>query len=1133
MKISRQLRTVGVFALFSCLLFSCGGQKGLASTSSSLASSAGTSSSLPTTSSGMSSSSSSSSAPLKKFTCNFYNYNRDILWTTDVTEGTDVDYHGETPTREKTAESTFVFNGWDKPLQAIRANTDFTAQFKAVTNQYQVTFKDEDGTVKKNAYVDYGSYATYDLENPVKPRDDQYTYTFSGWSPSLSETPIVADTLFTATYDKAINSYTASFYSSDTATTPLYTTKVSYGQLANYAGDTPTKETTAAATYAFAGWDADPTQTPIVKDTRFNATFTGTTRQYQVSFYVSSSAWEALYTTKTEYGQFASYGGETPTKDGDTQYSYVFAGWDKDPAATKILGSTRFNAVFTRTTNTYTASFFDRDDATTPIWTTQVAYGSTCTFGGTLPSKEDVNGVSYPFYGWDSDPEKTVIKANTSFYARFAECGAYRYNFNKDKNLLAFGDNETQTNVQAEDYSSTNSETTTLMVANKLASYEGGFGTLKKGGYIYTAGPIKGIYAVTVNTGNLQGFSLAWGWANNFYTERTSFTPHMNAGESYTYRFDDASRPSYFRLASNDGDLDIKSIIVTYTRISSKADVVDYFSFKLNEAGDAYILTSVSDTANEVIIPSSYLGKPVIEIGENAFGSHYLWDYVQIPSSVKVIDAKAFYGNTFKAIDLPNSITSIGDYAFSDCDNLFTFHLPASVVSLGANITQHCSSLTSFSVEAGSSFSVSSDQRCLIDSNGVLKAFAYRGMVDYTLPAEVSAIGASVFDGCDKLKSIAFPAGTTSIGDHACDSCKGIVKVNIPKSVTSVGAYAFNNCTTLQSVVFEGGSLCSKIGERAFASDRVLSSINLPSGVTDIGKEAFVSDSSLLTISLSGAVIIGDSAFNSCTGLSQVSLPACLKTMEAAAFGRCSALKEVTFGSPTNLEKIDRWTFEKTPITSLVLPDGLATIADAAFKDCESLASVTLPSNRIDFTKEAFSDCIALHYNALTGVDYLGNGTTSYYAALGLHDTNATSISLSDDCAYVVKYAFNSCDSIVTFKAGASLDYIGVSAFNRCTKLVNVDLGNKVSVIDEGAFSAINANATVVLPSSLKRIGPNAFYDSGIARVYYAGEVSDWQYVNNKGVGAGVAYYSSTQPTDTSHTYWYYNGSVPTIWKVA
>jgi hypothetical protein len=1138
MKISKEIRMAGILSVFSCLLFSCGGQRNSSSSSSTIASSGEVSSSSPTHSSETPFSSSSSSRILKKYTCNFYNYNRDLLWTSEVNEGTDIDYHGATPKREKTAESTFVFSGWDKSLKTIEANTDFTAQFKNVINQYQVTFNNEDGTAIKTDYVPYGSYASFDQEKPVKARDQHYTYNFSGWSPSLSETPIVEDTVFTAQYGKSANKYQASFYASEEDATPLYTTNVAYGEFANYSGDTPTKDATAASTYAFAGWDANPAETPIVKDTRFNATFTGTLRQYEAAFYCSSSASEALYTTKVEYGKFASYGGETPTKDGNAQYSYVFAGWDKDPSATKILGYTRFNAVFTQTTNSYTASFYDSTNATTPIWTTQVAYGSTCAFGGTLPSKEDVNGVSYPFVGWDSDPEKTPIKGNTSFYAKFGECGAYRYNLNKDKNQLAFGDNETTTNIRAEDYSSSNSETNALVVAKKLTSYEGGFGILKQGGYIYSAEAIKGLYAITISTGNLQGFSLAWGWANNFYTERTTFTPHMDAGETYTYRFKDAKRPSYFRLASTNGDLAIKSIILTYTRVSSEADVVDYFRFTLNETGDAYILTSVSASVDECIIPSSYLGKPVVEIGENAFdrpsgvwSSGNIGNYVQIPSSITKIDKNAFSGNGFAAIDLPNSITSIGDYAFSGCGNLLTFHLPASVVSLGANITKDCSSLMSFSVESGSAFSVSSDQRCLIDSNGVLKAFAYRGMVDYTLPSGVTMIGPSAFAGCYKLKSIAFPAGTTSIADYAFDGCEGLVNLSIPKSVTSIGNFAFNNCKGLQSVVFESGSLCSKLGDSAFENDKVLASVNLPSGVTDIGREAFACDSSLSAISLAGAVNINDEAFELCTGLTQVSLPACLKTLGGSAFSECSALKEVTFGSPTNLEKINNGTFEKDALTAIALPDGLGVIEDGAFKDCESLSSVTLPTKRIEFTKNAFYECTSLHYNVLNSVDYLGNGVTSYYAALGLHDSNATSVILSDDCSYVGKEAFSSCNSIDTFKAGSHLDYIGFHAFYYCSKLLNIDLGS-ITSIDEGAFSHINANAAIVLPTSIKTIGVNAFVDSGLAYVYYAGDVSDWAYVGKKNIGVSVAYYLESQPKDTSHKYWYYNGATPTIWKV-
>ncbi len=114
---------------------------------------------------------------------------------------------------------------------------------------------------------------------------------------------------------------------------------------------------------------------------------------------------------------------------------------------------------------------------------------------------------------------------------------------------------------------------------------------------------------------------------------------------------------------------------------------------------------------------------------------------------------------------IPNSVTSIGNYAFSGCSGLTSITIPNSVTSIGNTAFQGCSGLTSI-----------------------------------TIPNSVTSIGESAFYGCSGLTSVTIGNSVTSIGYYAFSGCSGLTSVTIGNSVTSIGDYAFINCSGLNSV---------------------------------------------------------------------------------------------------------------------------------------------------------------------------------------------------------------------------------------------------------------------------------------------------------------------------------------------
>ncbi len=113
--------------------------------------------------------------------------------------GQTAEYKGATPTKAADAEYTYTFSGWSPTPGIISADTTYTATYTKEINKYTVTWKNYDGTtLETDSNVEYGSTVTYNGETPTRAADAEYTYTFAGWSPSV--TNVTGDATYTATY---------------------------------------------------------------------------------------------------------------------------------------------------------------------------------------------------------------------------------------------------------------------------------------------------------------------------------------------------------------------------------------------------------------------------------------------------------------------------------------------------------------------------------------------------------------------------------------------------------------------------------------------------------------------------------------------------------------------------------------------------------------------------------------------------------------------------------------------------------------------------------------------------------------------------------------------------------------------
>lgn len=192
--------------------------------------------------------------------------------------------------------------------------------------------------------------------------------------------------------------------------------------------------------------------------------------------------------------------------------------------------------------------------------------------------------------------------------------------------------------------------------------------------------------------------------------------------------------------------------------------------FTPSTGGRSYSVRKYKGKSRDLVIPSTYNGKPVTEIGNEAFKDNSALTSVTIPDSVTNIGYEAFsHCSGLTSVTIGAGVTNIGSFAFSCCRGLTSVTIPNSVMSIGRYAFQFCSGLTSV-----------------------------------TIGNSVKKIGDFAFSGCSGLTSVTIPNSVTSIGWGAFYDCSGLTSVTIPSSVTSIGDWAFKDCTALTVITFQG-----------------------------------------------------------------------------------------------------------------------------------------------------------------------------------------------------------------------------------------------------------------------------------------------------------------------------------------
>ena len=165
----------------------------------------------------------------------------------------------------------------------------------------------------------------------------------------------------------------------------------------------------------------------VTGEATYTATFSSTLNEYTIIF---KNGEDTLQTGKVAYGTVPTYDGETPTKQGDVQYSYTFKGWDVEPVA--VTGEATYTATFSSTLNEYTIIFKNGEDT---LQTGKVAYGTVPTYDGAEPTKPADVQYSYTFKGWDVEP--VAVTGEATYTATFSSTlNEYTITFKNGEDIL-------------------------------------------------------------------------------------------------------------------------------------------------------------------------------------------------------------------------------------------------------------------------------------------------------------------------------------------------------------------------------------------------------------------------------------------------------------------------------------------------------------------------------------------------------------------------------------------------------------------------------------------------------------------------------------------------------------------------
>jgi hypothetical protein len=398
------------------------------------------------------------------------------------------------------------------------------------------------------------------------------------------------------------------------------------------------------------------------------------------------------------------------------------------------------------------------------------------------------------------------------------------------------------------------------------------------------------------------------------------------------------------------------------------------------------------DSDTTLTIPAS-----LIDIGTNAFKKCTGLTSVSFANATNLtsIGDSAFNGdkNITSALDLSpdTALTSIGNYAFQNCDGVASVKFPSSLETIGTYAFQSCGGLTTADFSSATSLTSIGDYAFQMGTS------------------KLTSLGTNSLANCTSL---------TTIGSYAFGGDSGLTSLSFPTSLKEIKSFAFNNNYGITAIIFPVNCALATLGEQAFGSvgkNAGLTSIDLSNCtlLSSLGKNLFanamagITGNTITLPNTSTLTSIPDSCFNECRATYLIGIGSYITSIGASAFANCPYLSSTTAGG-----------------TTFVIPNSVTSLGANAFQTDSALTKVSL-----------------------------GTGITAILANTFESDTSLTDVYINGSLASIATEAFIGCSSLKRTQTGSvygisdifvikdSVTTIGANAFDGCTGLSTVYMG--------------------------------------------------------------------------------------------
>ncbi len=441
-------------------------------------------------------------------------------------------------------------------------------------------------------------------------------------------------------------------------------------------------------------------------------------------------------------------------------------------------------------------------------------------------------------------------------------------------------------------------------------------------------------------------------------------------------------------------------------------------------------VTTLADSAFEGAgLTSINLPASLATIGKNVFKDCVNLSSVTFNANVITeIPDYAFYNTAnLTKIDLPTSVTKLGEYAFAK-SGLVAFDIGFNLTEFNGTAFAATPDLVEFTVNVGN-HAFTFENNMLLGADGELIVYLYTSIpANGTLTiSKDMKLAPKAFVGVKNIQTVVIEDGITSVPEYAFYEADSIKSVVLPATVTSIGAYAFAECDLLESV-------------------------SMANTVTTLGTKGVDKD--------------GETTY---TGY---------------VFKNTPMLKNITLS--TALEEIMPYTFDGSGLASIVLPDSLKMICDYGFFNANKLASVTFGANASYIGKYAFAQCLALPEITITGKDMVVNDYAFASVSTQIATTdkfepmpNLKTVTLGEGVKFVGIAAFRGT-GVETLNVGATVEVLGNYLFykSETIKTVNFAENSKLNRLGSYAFAYCTGITTMTLPEGLEYLGAVPSYNA-------------------------------------------------------